>query len=68
MSQQRISIMSDQFEDDQGNQFEGVTIILDHPLVDIVELLREKSGRYGSNLEVVHDAFMRGLEDIKNSL
>lgn len=65
----KISIISDQFQNEDGSEtVEGITIIINGNLKQVMDILRENNDEYESNIDVVHDAFMRGLDDIRKDM
>ena len=65
----KISIISDQFQNESGSEtVEGITIIINGKLKQIMDVLRENNEQYESNIDVVHDAFLRGLDDIRKDM
>ena len=63
----KMTMMSEQFEKSNGEgNVEGITLIVDGITKEVTDILREQKG-YNSTLELIHDAIVRGLEDIKNS-
>lgn len=61
-----ISIMIEEFENEQtGEKVEGVTIMIDGMLKEFVNIVKSKDSKYQKTADVIQDALMRGLEDIK---
>lgn len=61
-----ISIMTEEFENEKtGEKVEGITVMVDGMLKDFLEIIQSKNPNYQSNLDVIQDALMKGLEDIK---
>lgn len=61
-----ISIMTEEFENEQtGEKVEGITIMVDGMLKEFVNIVRAKDSNYQTTVDVIQDALMRGLEDIK---
>jgi hypothetical protein len=64
-----ISIMTEEFENEKtGETVEGITIIVDGMLKELFEIIKREKKEYGSNVSIVQDALMRGLEEIKNTI
>ena len=64
-----MSIVSESFENEQtGETVEGVTIMIDGILKDVLETMMLKDPHYSSPREVIADALFKGLEVIKNGL
>ena len=61
--------MTEEFENEQtGEKVEGVTIIVDGILKNFFDALKENNPKYIDNVTIVHEAFMKGLEMLKNEL
>ena len=64
-----ISIMSEEFENSNtGERVEGVTIMVDGILKEFLEIIKIRNPQYESNVSIIQDALMKGLESIKGSL
>lgn len=64
-----ISIMSEEFENSNtGERVEGVTIMVDGILKEFLEIIKIRNPQYDSNVSIIQDALMKGLESIKGSL
>lgn len=62
-----ISIMTEMFENEKtGENVEGVTIMVDGVFKDFLDLIKMKNPQYESNVNIIQDALMKGLESIKN--
>ncbi|WP_430597816.1 hypothetical protein [Enterococcus sp. AZ177] len=62
-----ISIMTEEFENEQtGEKVEGITIMIDGVLKEFVNVIKSKDSKYHTTVDVIQDALMRGLEEIKN--
>lgn len=60
-------MISEQFEKDStGESVEGITIMIDGVLQQFLSIIMQKNTAYKSNLEIIQDALMKGLEKIKN--
>lgn len=58
--------MIEEFENEQtGEKVEGVTIMIDGMLKEFVNIVKSKDSKYQKTADVIQDALMRGLEDIK---
>jgi hypothetical protein len=65
----KITIMSEEFENEQtGDKVEGVTIIVDGILKQFLEVIKDKDPKYETNLSVIQDALMKGLEIVKKEV
>lgn len=64
-----ISIITEEFENEQtGEVMEGITIIIDGVLKNVFDVLRDNNPKYINNVTIVHDAFIKGLEALKDEL
>jgi hypothetical protein len=62
-----ISIVSEMFENGKtGESVEGVTIMIDGILKEVVDILRNNNQKYESNVDLIADALMQGLEIIRD--
>jgi len=61
-----ISMMVEEFENEKtGEKVEGITIMVDGILKEFVNIVKVKDSKYETTIDVIQDALMRGLEDIK---
>lgn len=64
-----ITIISEKFENEETReQVEGVTIMVDGILKEILDIIKAQKPQYGDNASVIQDALMQGLEVIKNRI
>lgn len=64
-----ISMMTEEFENEKtGEKVEGVTIMVDGILKEFVNIVKSKDSKYETTIDVIQDALMRGLEDIKEKV
>ena len=64
-----ITIISEEFENEKtGEKVEGVTIMVDGILKEFMDIIKAQNPQYESNVNVIQDALMQGLEVIKNSI
>ena len=64
-----ISILTEEFENEKtGERVEGITIMIDGALKDFFDIIKREKREYTSNVSIVQDALVRGLEQIKNSI
>ncbi|MGX7024624.1 hypothetical protein [Vagococcus hydrophili] len=64
-----ISIMTEEFENEQtGEKVEGITIMVDGMLKEFVNIVKSKDSNYQTTVDVIQDALMKGLEDIKENI
>lgn len=71
MDNNTVTILNEEFENDRtGEKVQGITIIVDGKLKEVVDLLMKNNPDYKNYTEIVRDAFFNGLnlmivEDIK---
>lgn len=64
-----ISIMTEEFENEKtGERVEGITIMVDGAIKELFEIIEREKIEYESNVSIVQDALMKGLEQIKNTI
>lgn len=64
-----ISIMTEEFENEKtGERVEGITIMVDGAIKELFEIIKREKVEYESNVSIVQDALMKGLEQIKNTI
>jgi len=64
-----LSIISETFENEAtGEPVDGVTIIIDGLLREVVNTIINRSANYSSPLDVVQDALVRGLDSIRKEV
>lgn len=64
-----ITIISEKFENEETReQVEGVTIMVDGILKEILDIIKAQKPQYEDNASVIQDALMQGLEVIKNRI
>ena len=64
-----ISIMTEMFENEKtGEKVEGVTIMIDGVFKAFLDLIKKKNPQYESNVNIIQDALMKGLETIKKGI
>lgn len=65
----KITIISENFKNEKNDeQVEGVTIIVDGMLKQILEIIREEGKYYDNNVSIIGDALLKGLDDIRKNL
>lgn len=61
-----ISILAEEFENEKtGERVEGITIMVDGMLKEVMDIIKSKDSKYQTTVEVIQDALMKGLEDIR---
>lgn len=73
MDNNTVTIMNEEFENDKtGEKVQGITIIIDGKLKEVVDLLMKNNPNYKNYTEIVRDAFFKGINSMiveqKNSL
>lgn len=65
----KINIISENFENEKtGEQVEGVTIIVDGMLKQILEIIKNDKKQYDNNVSIIGDALLKGLDEIRRNL
>lgn len=59
--------MTEIFENEAtGEKVEGVTIMVDGLFKEFINIAKSKDSKYQTTVDVIQDALMKGLEDMKN--
>lgn len=62
MSDNKISILSEKFENEKtGEQVEGITIMIDGKLKNMLDIIIEKEGGYNNYTELIKDLVFTGI-------
>ena len=65
----KIVMLSEQFEkDDSGEHVEGITIMIDGMVKQFLGIVLQKSHNYSANMDIIQDALIKGLEQIKSEI
>lgn len=65
MDNNTVTILSEEFENDKtGEIVQGITIILDGKLKEVVDLLMKNNPSYKNYSEIVRDAFFKGINSM----
>lgn len=60
-----VTILNEEFENDKtGEKVQGITIIVDGKLKEIVDLLMKNNPNYKNYTEIVRDAFFKGINSM----
>lgn len=60
-----VTMLSEQFQNDKtGEMVEGITIIVDGKLKQILDMIKSKNENYKSDTEVLRDAIFEGINKI----
>ncbi|MBE5880481.1 MAG: hypothetical protein E7288_10995 [Lachnospiraceae bacterium] len=62
MDNNTVTILNEEFENDKtGEKVQGITIIVDGKLKEVVDLLMKNNPGYKNYTEIVRDAFFNGI-------
>lgn len=62
MDNNTVTILNEEFENDKkGKNVQGITIIVDGKLKEVVDLLMKNNTNYKNYTEIVRDAFFNGI-------
>lgn len=65
MDNNTVTILSEEFENDKtGEKVQGITIILDGKVKEVVDLLMKSNPSYKNYTEIVRDAFFKGINSM----
>lgn len=60
-----VTILNEEFENDKtGEKVQGITIIVDGKLKEVLDLLMENNPDYKNYTEIVRDAFFNGINSM----
>lgn len=60
----KISMLIEQFENETtGDMVEGITILIDGSLKDVIDILKNKLNQK-SSVNIINEALLRGLEEL----
>lgn len=63
MDNNTVTILNEEFENDKtGEKVQGITIIVDGKLKEVVDLLMKNNPGYKNYTEIVRDAFFNGID------
>lgn len=73
MENNTVTILNEEFENDKtGQKVQGITIIMDGKLKEVVDLFMENNSSYNNYTEVIRDALFKGINSMiiesKNNL
>ncbi len=73
MENNTVTILNEEFENDKtGEKVQGITIIMDGKLKEVVDLFMENNSSYNNYTEVIRDALFKGINSMiiesKNNL
>lgn len=65
MDNNTVTFLNEEFENDKtGEKVQGITIILDGKLKEVVDLLMKSNPSYKNYTEIVRDAFFIGINSM----
>ena len=65
MENNKVTILSEEFENDKtGEKVQGITIIVDGKLKEVLDLLMKNNPDYKNYTEIVRDAFFDGINSM----
>lgn len=65
MDNNTVTILNEEFENDKtGEKVQGITIIVDGKLKEVLDLLMENNSGYKNYTEIVRDAFFSGVNTL----
>jgi len=65
MDDNTVTILNEEFENDKtGEKVQGITIIVDGKLKEVVDLLMKNNPNYKNYTEIVRDAFFKGINSM----
>lgn len=60
-----VTILNEEFENDKtGEKVQGITIIVDGKLKEVLDLLMKNNPNYKNYTEIVRDAFFDGINSM----
>ena len=65
MDNNTVTILNEEFENDKtGEKVQGITIIVDGKLKEVMDLLMKNNPSYKNYTEIVRDAFFNGINSM----
>lgn len=65
MDNNTVTILNEEFENDKtGEKVQGITIIVDGKLKEVLDLLMKNNPNYKNYTEIVRDAFFDGINSM----
>lgn len=65
MDNNTVTILNEEFENDKtGEKVQGITIIVDGKLKEVLDLLMKNNPDYKNYTEIVRDAFFYGINSM----
>lgn len=64
-----VTILNEEFENDKtGEKVQGLTIIVDGKLKQVMDIIIEKDENYNNYTDIVRDSLFNGVNDIINKI
>ncbi|MGG3522362.1 hypothetical protein ABES33_21335 [Bacillus pseudomycoides] len=64
-----VTILNEEFENDKtGEKVQGLTIIVDGKLKQVMDIIIDKNDNYSNYTEVVRDTLFEGINNIINKI
>lgn len=65
MSDNKMTLITEEFENDTtGKKVEGITVIVDGKLKEVMDLILLKNDNYANYTEVIKDALFKGINEL----
>ena len=65
MDNNTVTILNEEFENDKtGEKVQGITIIVEGKLKEVLDLLMKNNPNYKNYTEIVRDAFFNGINSL----
>ena len=69
MDNNTVTILNEEFENDKtGEKVQGITIIVEGKLKEVLDLLMKNNPNYKNYSEIVRDAFFYGINSLISEL
>jgi hypothetical protein len=64
-----VTLISEEFENDStGENVQGVTVIIDGKLKDVLDIIMSKRSEYSTYVEIIRDSLFEGLNCITSQI
>ena len=64
-----VTILNEEFENDKtGEKVQGLTIIVDGKLKQVMDIIKEKDENYNNYTDIVRDSLFNGINNIINKI
>lgn len=62
-----VTMLSEEFENDKtGEKVEGITIIVEGKLKEVLDLIKIRNKNYNNYTEILRDALFEGINNLTN--